>query len=652
MTEPRTAPEHFPARAFQYGKDETLPERRVLHAGPLTAVLEGGDLRYVRLGEDLVVLRLYAAVRDHNWNTIEPRLTRYEVEDGGDHFTVRYSAEHVSPDVDFAWDGVITGNADGVIRAEMDGLARRDFMKNRIGWCVLHPMELAGTPASTETPDGVVNGQFPDLISPHQPFFDMQSITHSTPSGGEVTISFTGDLFEMEDQRNWTDASYKTYSTPLRIPYPAQIASGERVQQSVTITPRGGHAATDSGDDAISVRVDQEGGRPLPPIGLSAAGHGEPLSAAEFDLLRAVRPAHLHVVLDLGRNGWREKLATATGQARLLDAGLELEVTGGPNSSGWDALTTELERSGIPVNRVFVYPAGALDSTAEELNVARNALAPRGSNAQIGGGTRSYFTEFNRATLPLAEMEVAAYTITPQVHAFDNASLTETLAAQAETVRSARTIVGERPLAVGPITLAPRFNPNATGAEAPLPEGVLPPNVDYRQPSLFAAGWLAGSINALANAGVDALTYFETTGWKGLIERSDHPLRVRTFHSWPGMAFPVYHVLADVAEFSGGEVLPVSVSDPLRVQALALRVGSRVRLVLANMRDGDATVAVDVAGLQEVTQRALNAETVFSAASDASTFRASGTAISETGEIRVTLPPFGLVTIDGNLKPA
>ena len=649
MTEPRSAPEHFPARAFQYGKDEPLPERRVLRAGPLTAVLEGGDLRYVQLGKDLVVLRLYAAVRDHNWNTIEPHYTRYEVEDGGDHFTVRYRAEHVSPDVDFVWDGLIIGSADGVIRAEMDGQARRDFMKNRIGWCVLHPMELAGVSASTRTPDGVVNGQFPDLISPHQPFLDMESITHSTPSGSEVTISFTGDLFEMEDQRNWTDASYKTYSTPLRIPYPAPIAKGERVQQSVTITARGDQPAVEAADDVVSVSVDLEHGRPLPPIGLSAAGHGEPLTDSERDLLRALRPSHLHLVLDLGKDGWRWKLATATAQAEQLGAALELEVTSATDSTGWNDLAQALAQSGIRVARVFVYPAGGLNSTAQELGVARAAFAESAITTQIGGGTRAYFTELNRATLPLAEMEVATYTINPQVHAFDNASLTETLAAQAETVRSARAIVGERPLAVGPVTLAPRFNPNATGAEAPLAEGVLPASVDYRQPSLFAAGWLAGSINALANAGVDALTYFETTGWKGMIERSDHPLRVLAFHSWPGMVFPAYHVLADVAECSGGEVLPVSVSDPLRVQALALRDGAHVRLVVANMRDENATVTVNVAGLRAVTQRPLNADTVFGAASDPGAFRASATPIAEARPLTVTLPPFGLVTIDGNL---
>ena len=45
------------------------------------------------------------------------------------------------------------------------------------------------------------------------------------------------------------------------------------------------------------------------------------------------------------------------------------------------------------------------------------------------------FTELNRATLPLEGMDVVGYTINPQVHAFDNASLTESLAAQAETPR-------------------------------------------------------------------------------------------------------------------------------------------------------------------------------------------------------------------------
>ncbi|MBW3633503.1 MAG: hypothetical protein KY456_10815, partial [Chloroflexi bacterium] len=253
MSEERTGPVAFPAPVIQYGKNEPLPEDYDLRAGPLTAVLEGGDLRYVKLGEETVVLRLYAAVRDRNWNTIEPRFLSYELDRHDDGFSVRFVAEHVSNEVDFEWRGSITGTPAGVITATMDGVARKDFLRNRIGWCVLHPMALAGVPARVETPDGTVEGRFPDLISPHQPFFDMQSISYATPSG-EIAIRFEGDLWEMEDQRNWTDASYKTYSTPLRIPYPVQLQEGDRVWQQVIIEARGGEKVAPAAKGPLRVR--------------------------------------------------------------------------------------------------------------------------------------------------------------------------------------------------------------------------------------------------------------------------------------------------------------------------------------------------------------------------------------------------------------
>ena len=39
-----------------------------------------------------------------------------------------------------------------------------------------------------------------------------------------------GDTFEMEDQRNWTDASYKTYVRPLALPWPYTLRAGEQHQ--------------------------------------------------------------------------------------------------------------------------------------------------------------------------------------------------------------------------------------------------------------------------------------------------------------------------------------------------------------------------------------------------------------------------------------
>ena len=646
MGEHQAEPVDFPAPVSQYGLNEPLPQRHDLRAGPLTAVLEGGDLRYVRLGADTVVLRLYAAIRDRNWGTIEPRFLSYELDDDGDRFAVRFVAENVSGDVDFEWQGSITGTPDGVITATMDGVARKSFLRNRIGWCVLHPMELAGVEATVETPQGTVKGPFPDLISPHQPFVDMQAIAYATASG-ETSIRFEGDLWEMEDQRNWTDASYKTYSTPLRLPYPVEIHEGDRVWQRVTIQARGGQAAVAAPGGAVRVTVDPSRGRTIPPVGLGVASHGASLADEDVALLRALRPGHLHLPLDLTDSDWRESLARATREAAALETALAIEVIAGADGAGLKDLAETLSGSAVDVNRVLVFADGEMVTDETILAAARDAFAQAGVETLVGGGTRAYFTELNRATLPLELMDVVSYTLNPQVHAFDNASMTETLAAQLETVRSARAIVGDRPLAVGPITLRPRFNPNATGPDPELAPRELPPSVDYRQPSLFAAGWLAGSLNALANAGVDGLTYFETTGWKGLVERRDHPLRVAKFHSWPGMVFPVYHVLADAAEFEGGQILPVTSSDGLRVQALALRDGNRVRVVLANMSDETLSVTLDIPRVGATTVRRLDDRTVSLAAADPGAFRGSGQPIDVTdGALNVDLPPFGLATLD------
>src|SRR5205823_13641010 len=117
---------------------------------------------------------------------------------------------------------------------------------------------------------------------------------------------------------------------------------------------------------------------------------------------------------------------------------------------------------------------------------------------------------------PNAEaLDFVCYSVNPQVHAFDNSSLVETLATQATTVESTRQFVGRVPIAITPITLKPRYNPDAAGPEpAPRP-GELPAAVDPRQPSLFAAGWTVGSLKYVAESGVASATYFETTGWRG-----------------------------------------------------------------------------------------------------------------------------------------
>ena len=42
----------------------------------------------------------------------------------------------------------------------------------------------------------------------------------------EATVRFHGEVFESEDQRNWGDYSFKTYSTPQARPKPVAVAPG------------------------------------------------------------------------------------------------------------------------------------------------------------------------------------------------------------------------------------------------------------------------------------------------------------------------------------------------------------------------------------------------------------------------------------------
>ena len=209
-----------------------MNERRIeLKAGPLRADWVNGELRYVRCGAVEVLRRVYVAVRDCHWGTVPLRISNPEFEMGKDEFRLSFVATHQQDEIDFRWQGTITGDAQGAITFTMDGAAQRDFLRNRIGLCVLHPLECAGQPCRIEHADGAIeDGRFPQFIAPHQPFKDIRAITHES-----VTVRLTGDVFEMEDQRNWTDGSFKTYSTPLALPYPVMVQAGERIVQEMQL---------------------------------------------------------------------------------------------------------------------------------------------------------------------------------------------------------------------------------------------------------------------------------------------------------------------------------------------------------------------------------------------------------------------------------
>ena len=127
--------------------------------------------------------------------------------------------------------------------------------------------------------------------------------------------------------------------------------------------------------------------------------------------------------------------------------------------------------------------------------------------------------------------------------------------------------------------------------------GHLPSQVDPRQMSLFGAGWTLGSLKYVCESGVRSVTYFETSGWRGVQETSAGSSEPKLFPSKPNSVFPLYHILAYWGGMKSGEIVPSVSRDPLCVEGAILRQGHWVRFLMANLTAQEQTVRVSHKGL-------------------------------------------------------
>lgn len=539
--------------------------RLTLQAGAWTAILEDGGLRRVRWSGVEIVRGIYCAVRDRDWGTVPADVRYTRVETTPERFEVRFRATHREGDIAFSWDGEIDGDASGTICFRMAGTAETTFERSRIGFCVLHPMEQAGIALIADTDAGEARAAFPEEISPHQPLTGIRALRFSPAAGMEARIAFEGDVFEMEDQRNWTDASYKTYCTPLSLPYPVRIGQGERVAQQITVRATGGfgeRAAAEPEPVTLALGTERSAER-LPALGTSLAKPIERLTETEIEAFRELRLSYLHAELSLDANDWRERLANAIAGCRALGAGLVVEAVAGDRSEAVGELAERLaEARDVDI---VLYPFDRRTHLVPEASVeiARHARDRANGTFRIGGGTRAHFAELNRAErLPEGIGEVS-FSISPQVHAFDDESIMETLGAQRVAAANAVRLAAGLPLRVGPVTFKQRYNPVGT-SEA---NEVSPPAADARQHTLFGASWVLGSIRACAAGGASAIAYASATGESGLLVEEG-----RT---------PIYALLESLAPYRSGEIVGTR-GGPEGLVSFALRDRGRLRLWLSN----------------------------------------------------------------------
>jgi hypothetical protein len=262
----------------------------------------------------------------------------------------------------------------------------------------------------------------------------------------------------------------------------------------------------------------------------------------------------------------------------------------------------------------------------------------------ILGGTNGNFAQLNQASPDVTGMDGVSYPINSQVHSSDEASLVEALQGHADTVTTARHLSLGLPVCVSSVTLKPPFNQVASEGEAAPPPGELPPPVDPRQMSLFCAAWTLGSLTALTCGGAASATYYETMGWRGLLESASGSALPDKFLSQPGMVFPVYHVFADLAAAGAAQAAPVATNRPLAVTGLRLDSGTQSIYLLANLTPETQSVTMESLISGDASLRRLNDQTAAAAMFDPTHFRSSSEPISiERTTLSLTLLPYEYV---------
>ncbi|HET6559828.1 MAG TPA: hypothetical protein VFG54_21055 [Prolixibacteraceae bacterium] len=571
---------------------ESLNGQTILKAGPLSMVYEKGSIRWIRLGDTEIVRMIYSAVRDCNWGTIEPIILDEEIRIQDTTFEIKLLVEYKASPIHFEARYHLSGN-NKRIRFELNGIALSDFQKNRIGFCILHPIrECAGKTARVNHASGKVSEfTFPEYISPVQPVKDVRSISWSPVSGTTATLHLTGDVFEMEDQRNWTDASYKTYCTPLELPFPALIKKGEHVSQVVELLLDTPHAEKVQSPESVFSWNRDEVFR-IPSIGTAMSSRTETLTTQEIDLLQALPMDHLRVEVKMYLPDFPPVLGKASCESKLLGWPLFIVLYLSENYLEEYQQFKEACQA-LQIKTGWILPVGMnhLPFTAfDELAPVIKSDFP---GTLVGTGVNAYFAELNRSRPSIEHADFVSFTISPQVHAFDNASLVENLQAQAEVVRSARKLFPGKPIFVSPISLKQRFNVVATSEEAEPEPDVLPSSVDPRQRLPFTACWILGSLQFLASAGADLVTYYETVGWKGLIQGEHAPALPNLFPANTNELFPVYEALKRLNGYTMTAL--AESSHPLQFDGLVVLSETQSKLFLFNFTAEDLEIRLEPA---------------------------------------------------------
>lgn len=547
-----------------FGSTEDTGETKTLNAGPMSLDIDGGKLRNIQWNGVELIRAIDYPIRDENWGTIAVTTQDESLE----HTSDSWSYKRRFNSVDGHLSGELTANGDsaGNLSVDVSFTASSDYQTARTGFTVLHPIKgLAGGDVDVSHSDGSSERtKFPKKIMPSQPVYDITGLTYSI-DGAKAKMVFEGEVFEMEDQRNWTDASYKTYCRPIGWPRPYVIENGETQSQKIVVSFSGDSSQeSDSAYSSVIVGDPMDIQEQVPEVLLAV----EPAFLPESDVLQVVK--NLNVPRVSARLESDADCAAVVNAIKSLGVPFEIEIVARNDPRAAAEQVSNIAQvcidhdmlpehvTAVPEDYMKSYqpdgdwPEGLTPQAA--LGLCKNAFP----NARIGGGVLTNFTEFNRCR-PIAEdCDFITHSTTPIVHAADDTSVFQTLEAQPDVYASAQDIAPDAAYRLGLVSIAFRSNPyGPTPLENPKQIRLEMVQADPRQRGLFAASWMVGAMSATVGFNIQSLSLAAPVGPLGVVYRRDdwpQPL----FDDEPDrIVYPAYHVLKALAKISAEPRRPI-----------------------------------------------------------------------------------------------
>lgn len=505
--------------------------------GGISFTVKHGRVLDLCFGGKQVIKEIYFALRDLNWKTIPYSIQNIEVIENEIEKKIEFEAEHKQGEINFVWKGYIRILKTNQIYFSFNGQALSEFEKNRIGFCVLYPSEFAGKKCMVEHTCGPVEESiFPEFIAPFQPFKDIKKITCITDRRDrEVEVTFEGDIFEMEDQRNWTDNSFKVYCTPLEKEFPVKVKKGQAFYQSISVLCRGDIEGSTAREESEIIRPEQDM-YVLENMISQGVIFRERLSGRQEQLFADLNLGHfryeLHFPADMKQ--WENAVI----QIERMNAKVLLTAF---FTADWKS-EAELVKKCVMKNRdlycgIVVHEENKNVISKEILKEIKALL--KGCDVPVGSGTDAFFTQLNRERIPKEFLDFVVYSNNPQVHAFDDASILDTVEGQRSNIKSCRKLYPDTPVWITPITLKMRWNPDAVKRSGTCGRQ---DQIDSRQCGKFTAVWYLKVMAMMLEEKAEGVTWFENVGELGIMGRGDIK-RDDKFPDSEANVYPIYHVM-------------------------------------------------------------------------------------------------------------